>query len=86
MDAAEQVPLQTGQRVSWLRIADECSGGVLWTDVFPPRPLERGPAAGGPGAVAAHPSLAGVVPSDSASTTGCRGARRAICRPTWRCG
>ena len=52
MDAAEQVPLQTGWRVSWLRIADECSGGVLWTDVFPPRPLERGPAAGGPAAVA----------------------------------
>ena len=57
MDAAEQVPLQTGQFVSWLRIADECSGGVLGTDVFPPRLLERGPVAGGPGAVAAgvHP-------------------------------
>ena len=36
MDAAEQVPLQTGKRVSWSRIAEEWSGGVLWTAV-PPR-------------------------------------------------
>jgi hypothetical protein len=36
MDASEKVPLRTGQRVSWLRIVDECSGAVLWTFVFPP--------------------------------------------------
>jgi Homeodomain-like domain-containing protein len=63
MDAAEQVPLRTGQRVSWLRIADECSGGVLWTEVFPPRPLERGPAAGRPGAVAAGIHSLGAPPA-----------------------
>jgi hypothetical protein len=40
MDAKEQTPLQTGQRVSWLRIVDECSGAVLWTAVFPPGKLE----------------------------------------------
>lgn len=44
MDAAEQVRLRSGQRVSWLRLIDECSGAVLKTVVFPPRPLE--PSAG----------------------------------------
>jgi transposase len=34
MDAAEQIRLQNGQRVSWLRLVDECSGAVLWTKVF----------------------------------------------------
>jgi hypothetical protein len=74
MDAAEQVPLQTGQRVSWLRIAEEWSGGVLWTAVFPPGPLERGPAAGGPGSVAA-----GVHPLGSPRATP-RGQRSAVGR------
>src|SRR5262249_11098858 len=50
---AELVKLRTRQLVSWLRIVDECSGAVLWTAVFPPRPLEPGPAAGDPGATAA---------------------------------
>ncbi|SIO33840.1 Homeodomain-like domain-containing protein [Singulisphaera sp. GP187] len=49
MDAAELVPLQTGQRVCWLRIVDECSGAVLWTEVFPPGPLEPGLARVDPG-------------------------------------
>jgi hypothetical protein len=53
MDAAEKVPLGTGQRVCWLRIVDECSGAVLWTVVFPPMRLGRGPSDGHPGAVAA---------------------------------
>lgn len=39
MDAAEQVPLQSGIRICWLRLVDECSGAVLWTKVFPPRAL-----------------------------------------------
>ena len=52
MDAAELVKLRTQQLVSWLRIVDECSGAVLWTAVFPPRPLESGPAARDPGATA----------------------------------
>jgi Helix-turn-helix domain len=50
MDAAELVKLRSGQLVCWLRIVDECSGAVLWTAVFPPRPLESGPAHRGPGA------------------------------------
>src|SRR5262249_24714451 len=37
------------QRVCWLRIADECSGAVLWTAVFPPGPLDSGPTEGSPG-------------------------------------
>ena len=35
LDAADQMPLATGQPVSWLRIAEECSGAVLDTAVFP---------------------------------------------------
>ena len=31
MDAADQVALQNGTQVCWLRIADECSGAVLQT-------------------------------------------------------
>lgn len=34
MDAAEEVPLANGQRVSWLRIVDEWTGAVLDTVVF----------------------------------------------------
>jgi hypothetical protein len=42
VDAAEQKPLATGQLISWLRVADECSGAVLQTVVFPPGPLQPG--------------------------------------------
>lgn len=42
MDASEQIPLATTQRVSWLRITDELSGAVLATTVFPPRLLGQG--------------------------------------------
>src|SRR5262249_55120771 len=34
MDACEQIPLGNGQRVCWLRGVDECSGAILWTEVF----------------------------------------------------
>jgi hypothetical protein len=46
MDAVEQLPLATGQQVSWLRIADEASGAVLQTAVFPPQPLQPGAGRG----------------------------------------
>lgn len=52
MDAAEQIPLASGQRVSWLRIVDEGSGAVLWTKVFPPSELADRPAHRGAGRVA----------------------------------
>jgi transposase len=42
MDAAERLRLATGAQVSWLRIADECSGAVLQTRIFPPGVLEPG--------------------------------------------
>jgi hypothetical protein len=48
MDAKERVALQSGQQVSWLRLVDECSGAVLWTEVFPPRPLGSGATHRGP--------------------------------------
>jgi hypothetical protein len=49
MDAVEQLPIQSGQQVSWLRWVDELTGAVLGTEVFPPchlRPgsLDRGAA------------------------------------------
>jgi hypothetical protein len=42
MDAAEKIPLATGQEVSWLRWVDEFTGAVLGTAVFPPRELRSG--------------------------------------------
>src|SRR5262249_52770655 len=42
MDAAERMGLASGEQVSWLRIADECSGAVLQTRIFPPGVLEPG--------------------------------------------
>ena len=65
MDAVDQLPLSTGKRVSWLRLADECSGAFLWTRVFPPNALQSGRAATGPGRVAKQlrgMGPAGVVP------------------------
>jgi hypothetical protein len=35
MDACEMIPLGNGTRVCWLRLADEASGAVLLTRVFP---------------------------------------------------
>jgi transposase InsO family protein len=35
VDAAERVALADGRRVCWLRVADEATGAVLWTEVFP---------------------------------------------------
>src|SRR6266853_3397878 len=40
MDAAERIALGSGERVSWLRLVDECSGAVLQTTIFPPGVLE----------------------------------------------
>jgi hypothetical protein len=47
MDAVEQLPLQTGQQVCWLRWVDEWTGAVLGTEVFPPRQFRPGAVAGG---------------------------------------
>src|SRR5262249_6317760 len=51
----ERIPLRGRQQVSWLRLTDECSGAMLWTKVFPPRPL--GPRAPRGGAGATPPGL-----------------------------
>jgi len=53
MDAAEQKRLGNHQAISWLRWADECSGAVLRTIVFPPRALHAGTARARAGAFAA---------------------------------
>lgn len=42
MDAVDQLWLGSGQKVSWLRLVDECSGAVLTTTIFPPGLLESG--------------------------------------------
>jgi transposase len=62
VDAKERVRLLSGERVSWLRIVDECSGAVLWTAVFPLREVVDGPGCGGAGRTAA-----GLRPLGSAS-------------------
>jgi transposase len=47
MDAVDQLRLASGERVSWLRVADECSGAVLKTVIFPPGLLGPGAACNG---------------------------------------
>jgi hypothetical protein len=47
IDAAEQKRLATGRMISWLRIADECSGAVLKTIVFSRGPFHAGPTPAG---------------------------------------
>ena len=54
MDAAELGAPRTGPSVCWLRIADECSGAVLWTRVFSPSRWNQVP----PGEVQAQLRLA----------------------------
>ena len=63
MDAADQVALQNGAQVCWLRIADECSGAVLETTVFPPSVLERGARQSGAGRTASSISPLGLSPA-----------------------
>ena len=41
VDAAEEIELGDGTKVSWLRIVDEFTGAVLHTAIFPPREVER---------------------------------------------
>ena len=39
VDAVENVPLATGQRICWLTVTDEASGAILATEVSPPPPV-----------------------------------------------
>jgi hypothetical protein len=39
VDACDQLTLAEGGQISWLRGADECTGAVLGTVVFPPRAI-----------------------------------------------
>jgi transposase len=52
MDAVDQLRLGNGQRVSWLRVVDECSGVVLQTTIFPPELLGPGGTGARAGSVA----------------------------------
>jgi hypothetical protein len=63
LDAAEHMALGGGREASWVRIADECSGAVLLTAVFPPRRLEQCPRLGDSGVPAP-----GVCPMGDAPT------------------
>lgn len=62
IDGAEQMPLGDGSRACWLRIADECTGAVLQTAVFPPRALGGRARRGHPRAVAAGLRPLGTAP------------------------
>jgi hypothetical protein len=70
MDASEEIPLASGQRVSWLRIVDECTGAFLATRVFPPGSLERHFRASNPGV---HSPLA-----DAVGNAGCDACRQRL--------
>ncbi len=43
VDAVENVPLATGQRICWLTVTDEASGAILATEVSPHRRWEHVP-------------------------------------------
>lgn len=72
MDAAERVRLGNGTRACWLRIADEYSGAVLETAVFPPRGLEHGASYRNAGCLARGFQAVGTTPALS------RGQRRTL--------
>jgi transposase len=72
MDAADQKRLQSGSLVSWLRVADECSGAVLKTAVFPPGELESSPRSRNPA------FFAGIVRPLGYAATPARRQRRAV--------
>ena len=83
MDAKERIRLRGPEQVSWLRLTDECSGAMLWTEVFPPGCWGLVP----PAAVREQLRLAfaaGACRDASASTTARPGARRATSRPSCR--
>jgi hypothetical protein len=63
MDAADQVALRNSKQVCWLRIADECSGAVLETAVFPPGVLEHGGGQSGASRVTRGISPLGTAPA-----------------------
>jgi hypothetical protein len=76
MDAADQVALRNGKQVCWLRIADECSGAVLETTVFPPGVLECGVRGSSAGSVAPRISpvgTAGALAVGQRHPLGCNG-------------
>ncbi|WP_165236171.1 helix-turn-helix domain-containing protein, partial [Aquisphaera insulae] len=49
VDAADQKRLATGAMISWLRVADECSGAALHSRVFPPGLFHPGAPRAGAG-------------------------------------
>jgi hypothetical protein len=51
VDAVENVPLATGQRICWMTVTDEVSGAILATEVSPPPPVGTRPVARDPGDV-----------------------------------
>src|SRR5262249_20835079 len=71
-DAADQVRLQSGQGVCWLRCVDECSGAFLRTVVFPPTLL--GPRGGRRRAAGGGADVCGLGPA----ATLARGQRQAL--------
>jgi helix-turn-helix protein len=61
VDAADCLPLATGEQVCWLRVVDEFTGAALRTRVFPPAPVVPGRGGAGPGRAA--PGLRPVGPA-----------------------
>jgi hypothetical protein len=63
IDAAEEILLGDGTKVSWLRVVDEFTGAVLHTAIFPPRALERRARGIHPGTVAYRVRQLGPAPA-----------------------
>jgi hypothetical protein len=52
IDACDQMPLATGQQISWLKGVDECSGAALGTVIFPPGAVQPSARPRGSGSLA----------------------------------
>ncbi|MBV8317731.1 MAG: helix-turn-helix domain-containing protein [Planctomycetaceae bacterium] len=61
MDAKDHIKLKSNEEVSWIRMIDECSSGVLHTTIFPPRGVGPSPSRGRAGS--APPGLRPVGPA-----------------------
>src|SRR5262249_21258265 len=51
VDAVEEVPLATGERIRWLTVTDEASGAILAAEISPPPQVAARPPGRDPGDV-----------------------------------
>jgi len=86
VDAVENVPLATGQRICWLTVTDEASGAILATEVSPPTAAGNTSPRRRSRRCSARSSSPGACPIACGSTTAIPGAPPATSPPSWRYG